>query len=121
MLGSKLRNKYQLCIKPGIQQRGTECEERGEWGKCYIQGNVAKYAGECPQTFRGMSLNIPENVLKHSGECHQTFRGMSALLREFRTQGQAQYFLEFAVHGNVHGICNRRRMYNEAVEARSNC
>ena len=58
-----------LYIKPGIQERGTECEERGEWGECYIPGNVAKYSGEYPQTFRGMSPNIPGNVLKHSGDC----------------------------------------------------
>ena len=52
-----------LCIKPGIQERGTECGERREWG------NVAKYSG-------GMSLNISENVAKHSGECRQIFQGM---------------------------------------------
>ena len=61
-----------------------ECGERGEWGECYIPGNVAKHSGECPQTFRGMSSNIPGmssnilgNVAKYSGECPQTFRGMS--------------------------------------------
>ena len=25
-------------------------------GECYISGSVAKHSGECPQTFRGMSL-----------------------------------------------------------------
>ena len=65
---------YRPCIKPGIQERGTE---RGEWGECYIPGNVAKHSGKCPQTFRGMSPNIPGNVLKYSGECRQTFRRMS--------------------------------------------
>ena len=68
---------FRLCIKPGIQERGTECEERDEYGECYIPGNVAKHSGECPQTFRGMWPNIPGNVLKHSEECRQTFRGMS--------------------------------------------
>ena len=68
---------FRLCIKPGIQERGTECEERDEYGECYIPGNVAKHSGECPQTFRGMSSNIPRNVAKHSRECPQTFRGMS--------------------------------------------
>ena len=53
-----------LCIKPGIQERGTECGERGE---CYIPGNVVKCSRECPQTFREMSPNIPGNVPKHSG------------------------------------------------------
>ena len=52
--------------------------ERGEWGECYIPGNVAKHSGECPQTFRGMWPNIPGNVLKHSGECRQTFLGVSS-------------------------------------------
>ena len=42
-----------------------------------IPGNVAKYSGECRQTFRGMSSNISGNVAKHSEECRQTFRGMS--------------------------------------------
>ena len=65
-----------LCIKPGIQERGAECGERGEWGECYISGNVAKHSGEYPQTFQGISSNIPGNVFKHSGEYHQTFRGM---------------------------------------------
>ena len=50
-----------LCIKPGIQERGAECGEHGEWG------NVI---------FRGMSPNIPRNVGKHFGECSRTFRGM---------------------------------------------
>ena len=68
---------FRLCIKPGIQERGTECREPGEWGECYIPGNVAKHSVECPQTFRGMSSNIPGNVAKHSGECPKTFRGMS--------------------------------------------
>ena len=35
-----------LCIKPGIQERGTESGERGEWGECYIPGNVAKHSRE---------------------------------------------------------------------------
>ena len=38
-----------LCIKPGIEEGGTEC-------------------GECPQTFREMLPNIAENVAKHSEE-----------------------------------------------------
>ena len=42
-----------------------------------IPGNVAKYSGECRQTFRGMSPNIPGNIAKYSGECRQTFWGMS--------------------------------------------
>ena len=44
---------YWLCIKPGIQERGTE---RGEWGECYIPVNVAKHSGECPIYFDGREL-----------------------------------------------------------------
>ena len=93
-----------LCIKPGIQERRTECGERVEWRECFIRrmspnipgnvlkhsgeccqticrmssnirGNVVKHSGECPQTFWGMLPNILENVVKHSGECRQSFRG----------------------------------------------
>ena len=66
-----------LCLKTGIQERGTKCEECGEWGECYILGNVAKHSGECCQMFWGMLPNIQGNVVKHSRECHKTFRGMS--------------------------------------------
>ena len=74
---------HQLCIKTEIQERGTECGERGEWRESCIPGNVRKHSGnvgknseECRQKFRGMSSNIPGNVPKHSKECRQTFRGM---------------------------------------------
>ena len=33
------------------------------------------YSGEC-QIFRGISPNIPGNIAKYSGECRQTFWGM---------------------------------------------
>ena len=36
-----------LGIKPGIQEQGTEYRKRGEWGECYIPGNVGKHSGEC--------------------------------------------------------------------------
>ena len=69
-----------LCIKPGIQERGTECGERGEWGNVIfrgmspnIPGNVFNYSGEHRQTFRGIQPNIPGNVAKPSEECSQTF------------------------------------------------
>ena len=65
-----------LCIKTGIQEQGTECGIRGEWGQCYIPGNVTKHSGESPQKFQAMSLNILRNVDKHSGECPHTFWGM---------------------------------------------
>ena len=47
---------YWLCIKPGIQERGTDCGERGEWGECYIPGDVLKHSGECPIYFDGREL-----------------------------------------------------------------
>ena len=73
--GNNLENRKHvkrdwLCIKPGIQERGTE------WGECYIPGNVAKHSGEFPQTFRGMLPNVPaESVLKDSRECLCYSRG----------------------------------------------
>ena len=81
-----------LCVKPGMQERGTECGVREEWGECYIPGNVAKHSEECHQTFRGMPSNIPENVtkhcgnvLKHSGECHQTDEFLSRSRHFYKT------------------------------------
>ena len=45
---AKITNAWKsgLCIKTGIQERRTECGERGEWEECYIAGNVAKHSGE---------------------------------------------------------------------------
>ena len=70
-------NDSWLCIKPGIQEWGMECGQRGKWAECYIPGNVTKHSGGCSQTFREMSSNIPGNVATHSGECPQTFQGMT--------------------------------------------
>ena len=94
---------YGLCIKkPAIQERGTECGERGECGECYISGNVAKHFGECRQTFRGMSQNIPGNVAKYSGECRQTFRGMSSFRgMSFRDIPQTFRGMSPNIPGNV--------------------
>ena len=65
-----------LFIKPGIQERGTECGERGECslgferisledsGECYyfnIPGNVKEDSGERPRRFPGMFKKIPGN------------------------------------------------------------
>ena len=70
-----------------------------------IPGNVAQHFEECPQVFRGMSSNIPGNVCVARGN---------------EDAGSVQDFMEFVVHGIVHGIFSRRLMYSEAVEARSN-
>ena len=86
-------------IKPGIQERGTESGERGEWGECYIPGkNVLKHSGECRQTFREMSPNIPGNVAKL----------LSSLISECFTvhyllisSNQSEYLYSFPVCKNV--------------------
>ena len=57
----KLILPLRLCIKQGIPEPGTESGEHAEYGECYIPG---------------MFLNIPGNVAKYSGECHQTFRAI---------------------------------------------
>ena len=61
-----------LFIKPGKQERGTECGECGERGECSLgfRGNVIIL------TFRGMFQRIPGNVEEDSGECSRGFRGM---------------------------------------------
>ena len=51
--------QFWLCIKTGIQERGTECGERNAG----IAGNRGMlYSGECPQTFRRMFSNNTENT-----------------------------------------------------------
>ena len=73
-----LRISARLCIKPGIQERGTECGERGKWGEFYIPGNVSKHSVKCCQTFRGNILKQSEGIsLNIPGECRQAFQGMS--------------------------------------------
>lgn len=46
-----IRNGY---VKPGIQEQGRGCGNRGECGGML-----------CPQTFRGMFLNILGNPTNH--------------------------------------------------------
>ena len=103
---SKEQQRQRLCIKPIIQERGTECGERREWGECYIPGNVTKHSGECSQTFRGMSPNILGNIAKHSGECPQIFRGMSPnipgnVLKHFGEYNQTFREMSQNIPGNV--------------------
>ena len=96
LVSIKISNR--LFIKPGIQERGTECGERGEcslgfWGIPLripgnviiltfrgmfkkIPGNVQKDSGECSRRFRGMFKKFPGNVPEDSGECSKRFRGM---------------------------------------------
>ena len=55
MIFHEKRSCRRLFIKPGIQERGTECGKCGErW--------------ECSLGFRGMFEKIPGNIRKDSGE-----------------------------------------------------
>ena len=88
-----------LFIKPGIQERGTECGEYRERGECSlgfrgiskripgnvlilafremfekIPGNFIKESGECLRRFRGILLMIPGNALEDSGECSRFWK-----------------------------------------------
>ena len=75
---------YMLFIKPGIQERGMECEECAERGGMFtrIPGNVIilTFQGmsqkKCSRRFRGMFNKILGNVWRDSGECSRRFRGM---------------------------------------------
>ena len=67
---------FRLFIKPGIQERGTECGERGECSLGF-QGISQRILGNVIiLTFRGMLKKIPGNVEEDSGECSKRFRGM---------------------------------------------
>ena len=85
-----------LFIKPGIQERGTECGECAErripgnviiltFRECWrrfrgmfekIPGNVRRDSGECSKRFCWMFEKIPVNVRRDFGECSRRFRGM---------------------------------------------
>ena len=70
---------YMLFIKPGIQERGTECEECAERGECLLgfRGISQRIPGNVIiLTFQGMFHKIPGNVRRDSGECPRRFRGM---------------------------------------------
>ena len=74
-----------LFIKPGIQERGTECGEcllgfRGISKR--IPGNVPKVSGECSTRFGGMFEEILGNVPEDSGECSRGFRECSRRFQE---------------------------------------
>ena len=119
-----------LCIKTGIQKRGTEC------GECYIPGNVVKYSRKCPRTFQRMSQNIPGicrqtfrgvspnitvpdvswssrgNVTKHSGQCCQIFYRMSSNIPKYvdilrNVWGHSLEYLETSTKYNTSGGCFR--------------
>ena len=94
-----------LCIKPGIQERGTECRQlfRGMYSD--ILGNVTKHFGECLQIFRGISSNIPGNVIKHSGECRQTFQGMLATFGVKEDNHLTGLHLEFCQTSTMELFC----------------
>ena len=74
-----------LFIKPGIQERGTECGECGEWAfrrtLKKIPGNAQQDSGEWSRRFRGMLNKIPGNAQQDSGECSKRFRECSKRFR----------------------------------------
>ena len=68
-----------LFLKPGMQERGTECGECGERGECLLgfRGISKRIPGNVIiLTFPGMFKKIPRNVRRDSGECSRRFRGM---------------------------------------------
>ena len=74
-----------LFIKPGIQERGTECGKCGERWECSlgfrgisqrIPGNVRKDSGEYSKRFWGILVKIPGNVGKDSRECSKRLNAL---------------------------------------------
>ena len=68
-----------LFLKPGMQERGTECGECAERGECLLgfRGISKRIPGNVIiLTFPGMFKKIPRNVRRDSGECSRRFRGM---------------------------------------------
>ena len=105
-----------LFLKPGMQERGTECGECGERGECLlgfrgiskripgnviiltfpgmfkkIPRNVRRDSGECSRRFRGMFEEIPGNVEEDSGECSRRFRG---ILKKISANVNLKFFCE---------------------------
>ena len=82
MIVHEKRSSRRLFIKPGIQERGTECGERGECSLGFrgisqkIPGNVRRDSEECSKRFRGIFEKIPGNVRRDSGECSKRFWGI---------------------------------------------
>ena len=77
MIVHEKRSSRRLFIKPGIQERGTECRECGEHGKCSVgfRGISQRIPGNVIiLTFRGMLKKIPGNVEEDSGEYSKRFR-----------------------------------------------
>ena len=79
-----------LFLKPGMQERGTECGECGERGECLlgfrgiskrIPGNVQEDSEECSKRFWGMFKKIPGNVREDSGNVQEDSGEYSRRLR----------------------------------------
>ena len=78
--------KQGLFIKPGIQERETECGNAGNVGNLDqdsgeslkgFRGMLLFYcSGECSKRFRGMFKRIPANAQEDSGKCSRGFREM---------------------------------------------
>ena len=92
MIVHEKRSSRRLFIKPGIQERGTECgecRECGERGECSLgfRGISQRIPGNVIiLTFRGMFEKIPGNVSKDSRECWQRFSRMLKKIEHFIMQ-----------------------------------
>ena len=89
MIVHEKRSSRRLFIKPGIQERGTECGECGERGECSLgfRGISERIPGNVIiLTFRGMFEKILGNVSKDSRECWQRFSRMLKKIEHFIMQ-----------------------------------
>ena len=89
MIVHEKRSSRRLFIKPGIQERGTECGECGERGECSLgfRGISERIPGNVIiLTFRGMFEKILGNVSKDSRECWQRFSRMLKKIERFILQ-----------------------------------
>ena len=62
--------RHGLFIKPGIQEWGTACRERGECSLGFRGMHSFWHSGECLRRFREMLLTIPRNAREDSEECY---------------------------------------------------
>ena len=79
MIVHEKRSSRRLFIKPGIQERGTECRECGERGKCSLgfRGISQRIPGNVIiLTFWGMLTKVPGNVEEDSRECSKRLNAL---------------------------------------------
>ena len=105
-----------LFIKPGIQERGTECEKHGECSLGFWGMLLSYYSRECWRRFRGTFPKILGNFWKDSRDCSQKFRGNARKDSGECSRGFRRIFEN--ISGNVaedSGECSRgfRGMFNK--------